>query len=747
MLNLFNLTTPPCLRIFSYNLFKILLLTVVFLLSSLSSIGYAQQTANITLPELDDSLKAGLELKNVRDFKDVHFTKPQTWNILPGSNLVVSFNHSAELLPNRSYLNIFINGKLVKKEPLDKSSVETKTIAIPLPGGLGDYNTIHFEVEQHYTDVCEDPLDHSLWTNINQHTHISFKYSIKQPKVDLAKYPFPLYDPFAYGTTTINYVVPKGEGSDVRSLSALGIIAVDLAQKISWHKVNFIASSSEKPLNKEFNAVLVGTPSENPAIVRLNSALGASIQTLSGTPIFVDKEGNPIADDTGLIYFINNPENPNKAILVLTGNSPNAVYMAARYLANETLAKELKGNYKLADRYNPSKDKPSTVAKYIHNRSMSLHDLGYEDRKAIRIGPPPLKYHIKVMPDMNTSTGMLSLNLKYSYGPRLNDELSTLEVIVNGISLKSVRLDNRNGEKNKTLKVDIPAQYVKPYNFVDLLFNLYPEKFGYCTDWYDDDLYGIIHKDSVFNLPSDAKVVFPDMGLFNDMIYPYTVSQDLEDIAVIIPKVPSLEDFQAMLNILGAIGKNTNSDAGINLLVTPSELVNDSEISNKNIILIGTPDSNAMVNQLKEKLHFIFDPSYKKLKLASDQEAQLAYYNDQGILEQIISHLNTAKVITVFYGKTNKAVQNASIALSDKDKLISMYAGKFYTVDRDNLKKVMNSKNAQQKKIIAATKPTGIDSFWPPYDLWSWVITIAAGFVILIVAIILLKIVLSILFS
>ncbi|MGD9581786.1 MAG: cellulose biosynthesis cyclic di-GMP-binding regulatory protein BcsB [Vampirovibrionia bacterium] len=724
---------------------KLVIALVLIMLYTASQPCFAQEAMNVSLGTLDDSLTDGLTLKNDKSYRDVYFTKPQTWKVLGGSNLVVTLNHSSQLIPSRSYLQIFINGNLAKRIPLDKDSIETKTFTMPIPTNLGDYNSIRFVVEQHYTDVCEDPLDHSLWTKIHPDTHIEFKYSKVQPKIDLAKYPFPLFDPYAYDTTTINYVMPKGYEDLTTNMTAISTIASDIAQKISWHKLQYIASDK---LNNELNNVIIGTPEQTPELLSLNSAIGNTIKNIGGKQQFTDKNGSPLSGNEGVIYFIKNPKNSNKAILIIGSNTSEGVKQAAKYLANETLSKDLKGDYFLVKNYTPSKEQPSTIAKYIHNKSMTLKELGYEEKKAERIGPPPLRYHIKVMPDMNTSSGMLTFDLKYSYGPDCNEELSTVEVDFNGIALKSEKLDNTNGESNKTLKVSIPPELVKTNNVLDVQFNLFPVKYDYCKDYYVDKLYGIVHNDSIINLPSDAKVVLPNIGLLNDALYPYSTLQDLSNTAIIMPSQPTINDYQALLNTIGAIAKNTNSDAGINIEVAKEGDTSNSELSDRNIVSIGTIESNSLTNQIKNKLCLIYDGSYKELLPEAQQKALLAYFNNQGVFEQIISPYNPAKVISIIHGKSEEAVKYASTALSDKEKLIQINEGNFLTLDNELIENVSLPKKKSEKMAVSARETSELTSFfWPPHDLLSWAITIVIGFVAFFILVFILRIISSILFG
>jgi cellulose synthase (UDP-forming) len=726
------------------------LLNVIFILACLLITGShlpvkAQASEIVDLPELNEALDKGIQLKNVHAYKEVYFTKPRTWQVLGGTNLVVKFHHSAELIPARSHLSIYINGQLVKKESLDKSSVEVKTISIPVPlAGLGNYNTIRFEVEQHYTDICEDPLDHSLWTFIHPETHINFKYRIIQPKVDLAEYPFPLYDPYAYGITTINFITPDISSNSNISINAMGIIAADIAQQISWRKLKFIASPASKPVNKDFNTVLAGTPSEIPS---LKGYLGNNLRNINGTPTIVDSNGSALEDSQGIIKFIRNPENANRAILIVSANTPAGVNTAAKYLAHETLAKALKGNTYVVKSYSPQTTKPTTIAKYIHDKSLSFKQLGFKTERAERIGPIPLEYPIRVIPDLKTTDGMLNFNLVYSYSPDINPELSSIEVKFNDVSLEGVIIDNQQGVQNQTLKVRVPDQYVKPYNVLTVKFHIFPSKFGYCVDDYEDNIWGEISSESTVNLPGGAKIVFPDLGLLNDSFYPYSTQQDLSNAALIIPDNPTLEEYQSALNVTGAIAKQTYSDAGVDLIITTVSDYKNQSISDRNILLIGTPGSNPVIQDIKNKLKMTFDDNYKMFSPENTNFAVLAYDNNQGILQQIISSMNSNKVMTAVYGKTDTASKVSSTALSDKKNLIKLKTGSFYVVDGETVKNIELKEHKKEKTTVSSKKVGKVTSYWPPSGVWGWTATICGGIIIFIIVLFILNIIFAILFG
>lgn len=709
---------------------------------------FAAQSLTIKLPELDEGLKTGLLLKNRTAFREVYFTKPQTWNVLGGSNLKVMFQHAVQLQPHRSFLWVYLNGKLVTKQALDKSSVEMKTVTVPLPiGSLGDYNTLRFEVEQHYTDVCEDPLDPSLWTKIHADSGVTFNYALKSPPVTLEKYPFPLVDDYAYGNTKINFVVPSNLGSSTETLSALGIVASDLAQAISWKGLEFIASTENKPNDSLYNTVIVGTPEQIPLIEKFNSSIGNALRSQGGSKTLVNKSGTPLNDNEGVIYYFNNPKNSQKAVLIVTGNTPEAVYLAARYLANDTLAENLKGKVAVVNNFNPTIDTPTTIAKYIHDRSLTFDQLGYDDRKAEFIGAPPLVYDIRVMPSMMTTETPLKIDLFYSYSKDLNDELSTIEVQFNDISLHSEKLDELEGEKDEQITIEVPAKLVKPYNKMKVQFHMFPFKYGYCVDDYEDKSWGIVSEKSKVILPPNAKIIFPNLGLFDDTMYPYSSDQDLSNTGILISDTPTLQDYQAMLNVLGAIAKQTKSNGSINMKIATSSNIDSADINNRNIALVGTITEGSYLQNIQDKLHLVFDNKYKLFTPYKNDKGVFSYSDDQGIIQQMNSALDADKIITAFYGKIPEAVVLASQAVTKKENLKNLTYGSFAVSSKVATEMVPIPEKAVAKKEISGKKATKSSGWWPPHGFWGWTITILVGLVILFIVLSVLGAILAALFG
>jgi hypothetical protein len=296
----------------------------------------AGNSLHIGMKELGDP--QGYRLKTVRTQRDYPFTRPQGWQVSPSSNIHLSFQHGSNLLPERSSLNVLVNNRILKSIPLGKDNITPNSLNIAVPPELlKDNNVLSYQVDQHYTYKCEDPFSEELWTEVLPDSSLTLNYGWKPVHPDLAQYPFPLLDPLNnYTPTVVGYVVPSS-ASD-QSLEAFGVVAAHLGQQAGWRAFKpYIGDTNA--VHSANNLILVGTPSENPAIGAISSGLELP---LSGGQ-FHDRQGAAIPADYGVLQLIPNPNNPTRAILVVSGNTPDGVKKAAHVLAQGSLNKILTG--------------------------------------------------------------------------------------------------------------------------------------------------------------------------------------------------------------------------------------------------------------------------------------------------------------------------------------------------------------------------------------------------------------------
>ncbi len=538
-------------------------------------------TEVVTLKDL--RAKDILYLPTVRSQHELTFTKPNTWKLSGNSYIEVTFQHSLELLPNRSWLQVILNDKVIKHIALTKENAKATTLKIPLPVALlQDFNKLAFRVEQHYTDYCEDPLDPSLWTQVLSTSKLVFDYTPVLPETDLARYPYPVIDPLAYGDYKVQYVFP--EKPTTRELLALAHVNTHLAQAATHqHQLISTVTTPKGARTANEHIILIGTPVMNPAMLAYRNSYQG--YTLDRGQWVEEQTGQVVGDGVGLLFFFPNPENPNRSVVVVTGNNDAGVLQAAQYLTTRPVELEMAGQaMQVAANWSQPDRQPITPPRYLEMESRTLADLGYPIQSVEKINAPPIIYDIPVMADYQHSDAKLYLDLIYSYGPGINPMFSSLELRLNDISIGSFPLLNEEkGETRKKVILPIPKELVRPQNELVAQFHLKPDKYGFCVDNYDDKAWGKIHDDSMFRVEGKAASLLPDLGLFNETGYPYNRKVNLAESHLVVPEFPTLGEIQTLLGVTSRLGRFSQPDSNIKLTLSQG----NKEIPKyKNTILI-----------------------------------------------------------------------------------------------------------------------------------------------------------------
>lgn len=667
----------------------------------------------LTVKNLGDD--NGYTLKTVRSFRNYSFTRPKNWDVQPASHIDVAFQHSPNLLPERSSLNVSVNNRILKTIRLDGSNVTASTVKVPLPADiLKDYNTLTFDVNQHYTYKCEDPLSPELWTTLLPETKLVMAYSLKKSEPSLAQYPFPLIDTLAYGATEIAYHLPSQPSAG--TLDASATVATALGQAAGWRRLDAIAST--QGLGENANGVIVGTPSENPLISQLNLPLA-----LNGNR-FSLPNGEAVAADSGVVTYVTHPTFADKTLLVVTGETPEAVEKAGQLIAQKPHNGLLNGNYVVV------KTLPEQSTSHFREwpgfinatGETSLQQLGFETLTSRGFTAQPIIYKVKRMPDVLVQgKDTIKLHTRYSYASQLNPEQSKLEVLLNGKSLKSVQLANRDGENNAELVVDIPAGDLFTYNDLEFQFYLYPDKVDLCRFVTDVHVWGTIHNKTYFEVPGQLKAALPDIGLINDAAFPLALHADFRDVTFVMPELPTPQETSLLLAAANRFGRVSESHGGIYLDVTTADKLTDSQKKN-HLVVIGTPERQPLFDELKTKAERLIangSLAPEEDEQASPDVGNLRYTGNQGVLEELINPWNNEHVAVLFTGGNDASLKLVEQLLtSDKA---------FATIDQGNIA-VVNADLTTQSAILVRE---GQARFMEPGEaklvkstdipMWAWI--------------------------
>ncbi|MDG1480353.1 MAG: cellulose biosynthesis cyclic di-GMP-binding regulatory protein BcsB [Myxococcota bacterium] len=527
---------------------------------------------------LDDDLfvRRDLMLRGLRAIEGVDFTIPKTWALTADPMVHLRLAHSEALLPERSTISLQVNGQIIHSARLDMDNAVDGEIVAQIPRGvLEDFNTLQILAVQHVTDACEDPFDPSLWTRVHADSYLSFPHRSVPLRPDLSQFPFPLYDPLDYGPVTLS--VAGITTASPAQLSALAEIGFALGRYADYRGVSLIEPTDSLSA-ADGHLLVFGTPAENPLVGQL---LGAEL---------------PGAGE-GMVAIQANPEQPDRAILVVTGGDEAGLRQAAHALATEDRHELLAGSRarirSVADALPPaSRQSPLPLPP---ERTFSLADIGIPDQTVRGYYSAPVSISLKMAGDANPPLDGARVGIDYAYSALLDNTLSTIEVRLNGVTLRSEALDEYNGEEKKRLWVELPYELTEPTSQLEVVFHLFPNNFNPCEYVSDRQLWATVFDTSTLEFSRDHFTDLPDLSLLRHRLWP--VSTDSGSVVLVTDASGSPESAAAATLMAAHLGA-ASAGAAPELMATRSRAGLLAETAARHAIVLVSSSSDPTLQDL-----------------------------------------------------------------------------------------------------------------------------------------------------
>lgn len=599
-------------------------------------------------------LPSDMMLQGLMAYETLTFTAPATWELTADPVLELRFEHSPQLLEDRSSLTVRLNERAVTSIELDRDNAVGGAARIALPRELlDDYNKLTLLVTQHVTDECEDPFDPSLWTRISRDSLIRFTYTDLPVSGELLDYPFPIYDPLGYGPAELTLVSPVSELSPA-TVRALGVVGLSLGRLVGYHTVR-VNPPVKRLAEAKTHALVIGTPAENPMVEQL-------------------VEQRSLAAGEGLVATLTHPSDPALAVLVVTGRDEAGLLKAASALAGNDRYPVLSGRssrVRLAETDTPPPSRRVPRPAPARDR-FTLDDLGIPDQTVRGFYAPPIRVPLTLEGDAVPRLDGSRLELHYGYSAQLDTRLSTMEVRMNGVVLHSVALDDEDGEQDARLVVQLPQAVLEPANELEIIFHLFPVDFDPCRRVSDRMIWGTVFDSSEFTVRRDRYAMVPDLGLLKYGLWPFTLEPERGATAVILGDKPGRGDAAAALQLAAELGRLSPWDAPEFELLTaaPGRL---DELSDRHAVLLVGESAHSSYDALVEA---------GALTLSGDEERTLGQPPVQeasaetgyGTLEELLHPAGTDRAVLVMRARRSVDLLEMAYDLRDVRKLLSLAA-------------------------------------------------------------------------
>ena len=480
--------------------------------------------------------------------------------IITQAVLDLRWHASPALIPTRSQLVVKLNGEYQTTIPIPKErdGDVLKTRIRLNAKKLKDSNRLSFDFIGSYApaSVCENPASKTLWAAVDGGSILTLTHQRIRAADDLTLLPAPFVDPADRNPSTLAFSLPS-DPTDAM-LQAAGITASWAGVASDWRGIRAGVSFDAAPPERHF--IVLITNKRRPLFLKdWPEARGPEI-TVADAP----------ATDWA-------------KMLVIAGRNDADLLVAARALA--TRGDTFTGNaVRITNLARVTPSEPYRVPKWIDTtRKTTLGDiLDYEGQlNAKGIDLPPLRIDFRLPPDLFVMTrSSIPFDLKFRYSQPAADALSQLRLSLNESLVRTFPLmPEGDGTSRKTSDfavVDTLSSYLNQIDIPAVLFSSNNRlKFDFA---YGASISGGSPENcrTVTLIPNEVAIdpnssldftgfyhfaPMPDLRLFAQSGYPFTIYGDLSQTTIVMPASPDANTTSAMLTTLARFSSQTGAAA------------------------------------------------------------------------------------------------------------------------------------------------------------------------------------------
>ena len=530
--------------------------------------------------------------------------------IATDARLQLQYTPSPSLIPTISHLRIYLNDVLAGVVPIEKDQLgrqTTQQVALD-PRLIADFNRLRLEFVGHYTDICEDPANNTLWINISRASEITLQEQALSLKNDLAFFPLPFFDPRNSNKLVLPFVF--ADNPTLGEQKAAAILASYFGSQSNWRGAEFPVLFNTLPSVQSKEAT-------QPSIV---------FATNDHRPAFLsDLEKYP-AVQAPVVQLIDHPDAPYSKILLVMGRNEEDLATAAKALALG--GQLLRGQRATIDKVQTLQPrKPYDAPAWMRtDRPVRFAELiTYPQQLQVSgLQPRPITLDVNLPPDLFVWRNQgIPLRTQYRYtAPSANDDsrlnislndqfITSLPLLAKGTSsLEELRLAVlANDSANATDKLIVPSLKIGDRNRLRFDFN-FASTVGSaqrdrCQTILPADTQAFIDEDSTIDLSGYHHYInMPDLKAFARSGFPFSRMADMSESIVVVPKQTTPTLVSTLLESVASISARTGYPA---FALRLSDDWNSASKEDADLLLLGqlAPDlrDNPDMNLLLQRQH------------------------------------------------------------------------------------------------------------------------------------------------
>ncbi|WP_053178106.1 cellulose biosynthesis cyclic di-GMP-binding regulatory protein BcsB [Pseudomonas kilonensis] len=487
--------------------------------------------------------------------------------IASDAKLQLEYTPSPSLQPQISHLRVYLNDVLMSVVPIEKDHLGKRvnqSVALD-PRLISDFNRVRLEFVGHYTDVCEDPANSTLWLNVARSSQIQLQEQALTLKNDLAYFPMPFFDTRGQDKPVLNVVL--ADAPTLGEQRAAGILVSYFGSLAAWRGAQFPVLFDQLPPADEHH--------------RAKSAI--VFATNDHRPSFLADTDKFPAVDAPVVQMIDNPQDPYSKVLLVLGRNEDDLAVAARALALGAGA--FRGSSVTVNKVEQLKPRvPYDAPNWMRtDRSVRFAELiKYpEQLQANGLQPRPITVDVNLPPDLFVWRNQgIGLQTKFRYTPpSVNDE-SRLSISLNNQFITSLALQSKtdsrleelrlavlsNESANHSDKLLVPALKIGDRNTLRFDFN-FASTFGSaqrdrCQTSLPVNNQAVIDEESTIDLSGYYHyIAMPDLRALARSGFPYSRMADLSQTLVMVPTHSSAVQLSTVFETIAGISARSGLPA------------------------------------------------------------------------------------------------------------------------------------------------------------------------------------------
>jgi uncharacterized protein YgiM (DUF1202 family) len=639
----------------------------------------------------------------------------------------------ADFAPPITTLDIRLNDQLIASVSLTAADVGERTLEIPLPTNilanpLRRSHTVSISLDAR--DACRVRVQSRVLVRVDR-SFVHYEYREYLPTLDLARYPRPLFN----NRRIVNefesaWIVlpPDASSSDYQAAASVSAGLGFLTN--SDLQVRVVTTDTLTQPDREANhLLLIGTPRTNPMIADLY-ARSLLPTTLDGSSLrFRDTQ---IDAEHGVVQVIQHPENPRRAIFVVTGETDIAVAKAAQALAGRPSVLGLGGTLAIISDTQPLFH---PVTNTIFDQPLTFADLGVtEDIQLNGLGTQFTEIEFNV-PAGGVVAPDAYVDIIYNYSQILAVTNASFTVSMNNIPIGSTPL-TQLGAAGPTptqlpadyhLRVSVPVNSVIPgaVNALSLQLDV-PLSYG-CEPPNPEASWFTVSRQSVLYLPRTTfsfTTFAPVVGLFP---VPMNSLPNLQDVWISLPENPTPQELEQGMQMVALLASQTSLGEGFIPRVSLGAIPEGTDLSQYHFIVIGRHTTNPFLASLNPNLPQPFLEGTDQIQQTLDDTIYILPEGfDIGILQMLVSPWASNRLILVITGVSPVGQNYAANVLLSRNYDRSQLQGDIVFAAANDINTI-DSRSVERIEILEAVPDVATFSAQLPTATDLPVVTVTAG--------------------